>query len=253
MKNKYAILGIVFAIIGFILFVILTTSNSNYEETYLANSRRIGDLLDSISELENVQVQVDEHEVEISDDLKSCAVAGQNVAKLQSEFREVAIQNFVTEDSLNQWIRIAGDLLSYFEKDGGGHQNPWFVCSAVNLDYHPNYTWSFESLYSFTESEIKVVWLCKTDDTHELLAYATGIYNVDTGLFSDIQTDVTTLGAHYQVLSSVDGDIGSGGLDIPDDIMPTMPSLDDLPENPTTPPRDTPSYSELEAASKDSQ
>lgn len=253
LKNKYAILGVIFAIIGCVVFVMFTISNSEYERAYMNNNQRIGTLMDDVSKLESFQVRVDEHEVAISNDLLSCVSVGRRVAELQTEFREVSIQNFVTEESTNHWIRIASDLLSYFEKDGGHHQNPWFVCSAVNLEYHPNYTWEFQSLYSFTENEIDAVWLCWTDDTHELLAYTTGLYNVDTGLFSNIKTGVTTLGAYYQALSAVDGDVGSNGLNIPDDIMPTMPSLDDLPENPTTPPRDTPSYSELENASKDNQ
>ena len=60
-----------------------------------------------------------------------------------------------------------------------------------------NYTWTFKSGYDYRAARVDCLWVCTNDDTGEVLAYHTGIYNGGTESFENEETILTLKGAQY--------------------------------------------------------
>lgn len=189
MKNKKSIsvslvVCCICIVLGIALIVATNISSSSYESKYLENSSRIGDLQTAYNE---AKATVDDMDtvVEVEVNLKSCADVGQEVADLQTKYQTLSGED-VRDNAL--------ELDKYFAEDSKNSRVSWFtVPDSVGAVY----TWEFQSTYGFASKEVDVLWLCRETDSGNLLAYSTGVYDTEQGVFSDIVYRMTTLGEEY--------------------------------------------------------
>ena len=140
----------------------------------------------------NLSNQNSQTKEEVTVSLKSCSSFGQTVADCQN-FYSTTQANASTEESREAIRENVEKMKSVFDSK----------VSVATAWYSSNHSdWVFNSTYSFTDTEIPVLWTCVGDSEsgHEgdLFAYATGTYNNDTKLFSDISVHVTKLGKSLQ-------------------------------------------------------
>ena len=65
---------------------------------------------------------------------------------------------------------------------------PWYTGSIPG-------TWKFVSDGWFKGPDKNVLWLCQNPDDNRLVAYATGVYNKETGLFTEISYTLSLIGS----------------------------------------------------------
>ena len=83
-------------------------------------------------------------------------------------------------------------LDAYFDADSKNARVSWYSApSGIN------WTWSFPNVYRTAGEQIDVVWLCFEDSTNELLAYTLAVFDMQTGLFSDVEWTMTSVGSSY--------------------------------------------------------
>lgn len=106
-----------------------------------------------------------------------------------------------------------------------------------------NFMWEFNSKYSFEGSQLPVIWTCRhvrgkgvdnADPKNEVVAYATGIYDLNTGKFSGMHKYITTAGKPMSVGYSEPGDTvlppasdSDKGLDVIEDDLDSTESVSD--------------------------
>ena len=233
-KTWFSIACILLIVLGFGLILYANISKSDYEEQYMANNRTIGDLRDELSvvqrqvnEWDNVNVEV------VKVKVKSCAEIGQKVAELQTKYQ---ILNPAEDEAL--FLENVDSLDMCFDEFSKNCRVPWYT---VAVPGSVQWTWTFQSTYEFSASSTNVIWLCHENESNNLLAYATGVYNADTELFSNIVCVMTSMGADYYYADPTPGmDNDESG-----DSVPTEPTgevidgvLDSTTPSDTTEPSD---------------
>lgn len=187
------IIGIVTAIMilaGIAIVWYSSEINKNTNEKLTEYNSQIVDLEKQAKSLANTDTTTKE-DVEVS--LKSCSELGTKIAECQN-FYNTSDADASSDESRQAIKENAAKMKALFDK-----------CEDKANVWYTNYSseWVFNSTYSFTDTTIPVLWTClsKSDDETtdgSLLAYATGIYNNDTKMFSDIEVHVTRLGSSMQ-------------------------------------------------------
>lgn len=100
-------------------------------------------------------------------------------------------------------------LLPYFSEGYESSAESWFdPSSRYQSGTGNNFVWEFNSKFSFEGSQLPVIWTCRhqrgkgpgnTDAANEIVAYTTGIYDLNTGKFSGLETHVTGVGKPMSV------------------------------------------------------
>lgn len=199
-RNVENIIAGLFVIVGIVFFVIMSIVMSNFKTTYAENNVLIGDLTEQLTALNQSAENVDTDEVS-STKLASCADLGTKVAELQTAYQRLDI---IADES--GWMDNVYALDACFAENDKNARVPWF---SVLTEYNVIWKWEFQSTYSFASKTIDVVWLCRDANNGDLLAYATGVYDIESALFSNVKYNFTSIGMSYQH-SSVDD---SGGID----------------------------------------
>lgn len=233
------IMSAVFLIFGIVMAVLPNMEREAYEEAYKSNNLLIGDLYDDLAELEEAIENTDDVEIVMAN-LKSCAELGKRVADLQTNYQYLSPSE--DEAAFMDNVNALDICFDEFHKNA---RVPWY---SVSVPETANWTWEFQSTYEFASRRVNVIWLCYENDTENLLAYATGIYDSDTNLFSDIVYIMTSLGADYYyedptagIGNSESGDVGYTGDDDNNDMTdPTVGEGETVPGEITDNPSDDP-------------
>lgn len=124
------------------------------------------------------------------DTSNSALAAGNDVAAIQNKYIE--LRTHATGDSAESRTSKMADndtqLAGYFSDESIGN---WY------LGVHVNCNWTFCTTHSFFEDGVSVIWLCQSNDTSDILAYATAKYDVTSNKFSNLNICVTNVGQSY--------------------------------------------------------
>lgn len=189
MREKKNVI-IVFAIIVIATIVcgcILFFENRAVSEANAKSKENAETIEELKKQLSDVTTENEETVEEIQVKLNSASTAGNRMAELQNERREVEVGSNGWEEKSSA---ITDEIKQYTDESNG--IGPWYGrTNAVKCH------WQFESTYSFSGNEIPAVWTCRNDGNGELLAYAMATYHADTGKFTDLDYHQTSVGATY--------------------------------------------------------
>lgn len=164
---------------------------------------------DAVSELNALQSEYDkiqDKSVAVEDAtviLNSAKEAGIAVAAIQNQMVVDAALIGTADESV--FVEEANSLSDYFSSSSASYA--WYVTNVLT-----DFTWEFNTTYSFTATEVPVLWTCygtipeSKDGEPEkrvLLAYATGTYQVESNQFTGIDVEITALGLSNQ--TAIDG------------------------------------------------
>ena len=191
------VLSVVFIGVGVGMIVMGGSSVDSMQSAYQQNEKTLKDLRAQIDAL-NAE-QPDEEVMEQK--LHSAASAGAKVAEYQTAYADMDV--LTDEDRIKENAALIGKYM----KDKS-NQVQWYLASGSDVDYE----WSFETTYSFKESEVPVLWTCYSTsavpEDRKLLAYAKGTYYATDDMFGELSYVVTDVGTTY--LSGNVTDSGSG-------------------------------------------
>lgn len=161
---------------------------SGYESQMSAQNETIRDLEGQLTEMDKEASD----KVEVKAVLNTAAQAGTEIAAYQTKFATMS-----DKDRENLDV-VASEMRAMFSTSDSGATVPWYVGE--------DYTWHFETTYSFAGNYVPVVWLCR-DHYDEVLAYATATYDVKEQVFKDVEWATVSQG---NVRTSDDIDIPEG-------------------------------------------
>lgn len=150
---------------------------SGIDTEIVQQSETIGELEAHLSELEKAKEEV----VDVKVVLNTAAQAGTEVAAYQSKFSNI------TEETRDGLETMSSSMRNLFGTSDSDATAPWY-----NGD--EEYSWTFETTYSFAGNSVPVVWLCRNKD-RDVVAYTTGIYDVKENVFKDIEWKSVSKGA----------------------------------------------------------
>lgn len=193
------VLGVllVFLPLAFLAGAIFIFNNTN--ESLRANDAAIASLESQIaakqSEIDALAIpQADAEYIRTS--LNSARVAGVAVADLQNKYcglknafhlnNTAANGNLLTENAVAIGVYFNDDE----HESRSVAQGSWYFSERVE------YTWTFETTYEFKAGSCECLWTCYSKDG-VLLAYATSVYDVTSGLFGDFAFFQTLAGTSY--------------------------------------------------------
>lgn len=176
-------------IAGTAIIIIGNSQIDELQQQHKDNASTVKSLTDQVASMSNTATP---DTVEIKQNLKSCKDAGEAIANGQNDYC----------NGNRDRSAITAELSTYFDTNDANARVQWYDMGDVSK----HWTWKFETTYDFTGSSVPVLWTCRLDDTHELLAYCTGTYDVSSELFSDVKWYQTTVGASYIMGTPAKGD-----------------------------------------------
>lgn len=167
---------ILFLAIAAVCILFQMAGASEYDSKTIENRA----MYDSLkTEYDSIQQTVNTKE-DVEAVVYSAADAGNQVADFQNMY------SVTMTDGIKA---IAEKLDAFFDSDSKAMRVPWFSGPVKQ----GSVTWQFETTYSFSSKNADVLWTC-WDSLGQMLAYTTGKFNVETKLFSDVETFVTLVG-----------------------------------------------------------
>lgn len=160
---------------------------SALQETYTANSATIEGLNHQLAEM-TTESEATPDTIEIKKSLMSCKDMGDKIASYQNDY-----QKYSSIDNEAKRTSITNELSECFDENSTNARVEWYSMGNSSKQW----TWKFETNYSFASTSVPVLWTCRMNDTNELLAYTTGTYDTVSGLFKDIKWHNTLVGTSY--------------------------------------------------------
>lgn len=197
------IIGSIFSIARLII------SNNNYNKVYAENVKKIGELNDKLTTLSRKEVKDTD---EVRGELSSAREVGEKLEDLQNIIlRDIDVGSEAGRKKLEE---VLEEYKPYFEDDSLWGRTSWFKIGANQQPEYQglDYEWEFKSTYAYSGDKIDVLWLCK-DNTGDLLAIVTGVYDAKTKRISKLKIDNTTKGIG---VSGIDNNEAEDGLITPD-------------------------------------
>ena len=164
---------------------------NSYESEHASFASQYDSLQKEYDAIQDKSVTVEEAVVI----LNSAKDSGVAVADIQNAM--TVDYKLVGTDDEQVYIDEAESLTEYLSYATA--QKIWYLST-----YLDDYSWEFNTMYSFTSSTIPVLWTCYgtipsdnayESDTTALLAYATGTYVVEDNIFKDVSLHTTGLGS----------------------------------------------------------
>lgn len=185
--------------VTFIIFYVGITTITTARGEKIQYTRDIealkNEILDVRAEIDSTIVEPIDTELVI-DTLNNAHTIGEEVAKAQNTYKDLykRVDEAPTEADvvlvLDDITAHAKDCEKYFTTTEP--RKCWY--EVTNVDYE----WVFESSYDFSGESMPVLWTCRDKATGELLAYSTGVYNVVSGTFGNIELAYTLKGNEYK-------------------------------------------------------
>ena len=244
-RRKYLITSVAFLLIMALVFTGYDTwkKSDELQQRIDSTNMQIGEVNDALKGLKKEDdVMTKDEAVTV---LTSVLKIGQDVANEQNRYKTLDDD---IETQLGEIEDISGKIGVYFEEDTKSQtaRTPWYQPNKT--EGLRDYKWDFLSNYSFTGKNLDVIWVAK-DNTGDIFAYSTAMYDSDTKLFSKFNTSMTRLGEmQYEpedeghdatenlnnLIDSIRGphNEGSGGVD---PSSPEDPEGLENPENPENP------------------
>lgn len=119
---------------------------------------------------------------------QGCAVAGADVARIQTEMTNPKL-------STGRGEELSNEMASYIEGGAGAATAPWlYVTSARSA------AWTFYPDYGHPGPEQNVMWLLKSTDqgsAEDIIGWAMAVYNSEQGTFSNVSWGVCPAYSSY--------------------------------------------------------
>lgn len=163
--------------VGFVGYSFLVTSNLSSQ--IVAQDGTIKEMETELNSIEKQQSEI----VDVKVVLNSAAQAGTEVAAYQSKFATMS-----NEERENLGT-MAEKMRNLFSASDSGATVPWYTGNTAS-----DYTWKFETTYSFSGKTAPVLWLCR-DKEQNVLAYATADYLVEDNVFDDVEWNTVSRGS----------------------------------------------------------
>ena len=191
-------------IIGVVLFVTVTAYGAYAMYSIQSNNKSIKDYEKLVAELEGQLEEASRIEVldtgEVTTTLSSAHDAGVKMADLQNAYRSASVR--ATDDT---YIGNALKIDALLAESDKGARVEWLTIKG-------EYVWDFKSSYAYSVEKLDVVWLCHPkNDVNAVVAFATATYNNATGLFENVEYELTGYGQQF-VKPDSDGEVDFGDL-----------------------------------------
>jgi hypothetical protein len=193
------LMTLVMIAITFIIFYVgittITTANGEKAQYTRDIESLKNEILDIRAEIDRTIVEPIDTELVI-DTLNNAHDIGAEVANAQNTYKDLykRVDTAASETdlvlALDDITAHAKDCEKYFTTTEP--RKCWY--EVTNVDYE----WVFESSYDFSGESMPVLWTCRDKATGELLAYATGVYNVVSGEFGNVELAYTLKGKEYK-------------------------------------------------------
>lgn len=209
--------SIVCVVIMAVFVIQLFQAKDNYEVLYPQNAAMISSLQSELSVYQNTDNDMNSDALEKV--AKTAYAQGARVASLQNAFWDCYTNSKLSGTSVEDAYREnIMSLSKFFEESTGAGLDCWFQPDLTITNISKRISWTFVSDLRSTDDQFDVLWLCK-DTQGALVAYATGVFDAETELFSDITYNTTTYGhTNYQSeVESYDQDPADDGTYIPVD------------------------------------
>lgn len=176
-------ISLVFAgVFAVAMILIISFVSMNFNADMDINQVKITDLTNQLNTMQTKFAEKKDAEIV----LNSAAEAGKSIANIQT----AAVSDGLTSEQ-------AELLKSYFGNDTDG-----FIWYSNSL--YEDFVWEFNTTYSFTMSEVPVLWTMYADITdganvsRKLIAYVTGMYSVEDNTFGGMSVNITSAGLTAQ-------------------------------------------------------
>lgn len=198
MRNQkvWAVLLLVLSIGCGALFFGMNGKLSHLRELEQQNNGTISELEAAIKEQEqqaNKTPDVTLSEEEQNTVLSAATALGETVAKYQNAYASL---NPTTDTAAFQ--ANVEQMSACLGKEDENARVPWYATGGIAG------TWNFVSDAEFQNDQAQVLWLCR-NQSGELLAYATAVYNASENVFEDVQYQWSML-ANRNMKSSGEGE-----------------------------------------------
>lgn len=193
------IVSIVCVLIGCVALVIQTMNVNDLSAIYDDNAKVIVELENEYDTLSGndgtVVVSDSESAVKM---VNSAEEAGNKVASYQNTY--IATPSAISEEDTATLESTSAGMDDMLDDDSTDEVVPWYQpTDGVACE------WVFNTTYDFTANTAPSLWTC-CDSSGQLLAYGTATYNATTGLFSNVEHEMTSLGATH--IGSTDNTAG---------------------------------------------
>lgn len=182
---------LIFFLFGVVFLVYTNTQVKNMKASMTEIDEEIKQLNADLSAL-NKDAENEDTVEEVHVKLNSALDVGRDVASLQTKYNTLNVL-----DNEAEMKDVAKSIGLYMEDKS--NQVPWYPVKSDEIAY----SWVFHTTYSFSDTTVPVLWTCRSNNG-DLLAYATGTYEVEDNMFSDLEYHITSMGMSHVKTSDDD-------------------------------------------------
>lgn len=185
MKKKFGWRAVVITIcfVGIGVFVYLIgDQGSKFDAQEAKMNKEIATLK---ADIKKMDIKKNEDISKMDNLFKDSKVIGDKVAEIQNKYYNVSGEK--------QFTMLANQMMKYVLVKDWDVKGAWFPFHNKDIK-NPTYKWEFFNTYDFNSDALHVVWINKEVKTGEIVAYATGVYDGKSKVFTNIKLDKTTYG-----------------------------------------------------------
>lgn len=126
----------------------------------------------------------------------SAKATGEAVATLENQYMSLMQQkvtNAEEESAQREQLLAMSDQFDGYFGENTDMRTAWY---NWNAEAAKGVSWEFCTNYTFTADTMNVLWKCM-NESGQMLAYATAVYQAETDTFTDAVVHVTAIGAQY--------------------------------------------------------
>lgn len=119
--------------------------------------------------------------------LTALSTSGKAIEVLQNRY------SIINKDDSEALAKNAKELMAYSANGQSGIETPWFTINKPD----EKAVWTMRATYEFAGDTTDVMWVCRANNSKEILAVTTAKYNAKLDKFSDFETRLTGAGYDY--------------------------------------------------------
>ena len=196
------------AVVGIVAIISTAAKTGSYNDKIFSmeaqRNQLKGTLSQSLSQ-QTEEVNLDENGEEIVDYSQkkgSAQQPGVAVANYMNRYIPITLDNPNAGSSdLDKRAALDEMLYPLFAESDKGAATSWYDPAHNHQSGTANnFSWSFECAYSYKGESLPVLWLCRNNRAdNAVVAYATAVYDTETGLFFGVSRHITKEGAERAV------------------------------------------------------
>ena len=196
------------AIVGAMAIISTAVKTGAYNDKIFSMEAQRNQLRGTLSQSLSQQTEetnLDENGEETVDDSQkkgSAQQSGVAVANYMNRYIPITLDNPNAGTSdLDKRASLDEMLYPLFAESDKGAATSWYdPAHNYQSGTSNNFSWSFECAYSYKGESLPVLWLCRNNRAdNAVVAYATAVYDTETGLFSGVSRHITKEGAERAV------------------------------------------------------